>query len=104
MRNVPLRTERIVVIALLGEITLLPLAAVNEGNIVFREFHQRVRLGKVWQDGVRVKLGVTNDIRHPRFAPAFIDGGMTGFTGGGAGILRRLTKTAQRDQKQEREN
>ena len=37
MRNVPLRPERIIIIALFSEITLLPLAAIDESNVVLCE-------------------------------------------------------------------
>ena len=42
---VPLRAERVEIIASLGEIALLPLAAVYKGNITLRELHQRIGFG-----------------------------------------------------------
>ena len=54
MRDVPLRRQRKVVVADLGEVALLPLAAVDEGDIVPRERHKRVRTAEVRDDGVGV--------------------------------------------------
>src|SRR5436190_1139441 len=43
MGYVPLGAKGKVIVAFLREIALLPLAAVDEGNIILRELHQRIR-------------------------------------------------------------
>ena len=42
MGNVPLRRQHEIVIAYPLEVALLPLASVNERNIVFCKFHERI--------------------------------------------------------------
>ena len=57
MSDIPLGTERIVIVALLREVPLLPLAAVNERDIVLRELHQRIGFREVGNDRVRMRFG-----------------------------------------------
>lgn len=87
MGNVPLRSQRIIVIASLGEIALLPFAAVHESDVVFGEFHQRIWFGQIGDYRIRMRSRVPNDIRHTCLAPAFIDGGMASLTSGRADVL-----------------
>ena len=54
MGDIPLRRLREKLVADFCEIALLPAAAVDERNIVFRESDQRVRFGKIGNDGVRM--------------------------------------------------
>ena len=86
MRDVPLRAERIVIVALLREIALLPLAAVDEGDVVLREFHQRIGLGEVGKDRVGMRLRIAHHVRHAGLAPAVVYRRMARLAGRGSGI------------------
>jgi len=67
----------IVIITLPREIPLLPLAAINKGDILLRELHQRIGLGQVGDNRVGMRLGIAHNIRHQRLTPAVVYGGMT---------------------------
>ena len=56
--HVPLSGEDVVVVAPLGEVALLPLAAVGERDVLLAEGHERVRRREVADDGVRVLRGI----------------------------------------------
>src|SRR6476620_12478132 len=43
VRDIPLRTERKIIVADLREVALLPLAAVDERDVVALEGHERIR-------------------------------------------------------------
>ena len=74
VRDVPLRAERKVVVADLREVALLPLAAVDPRDLIFRERQQRIGLGQVWNDRVGMLLRIADDVGHPRILPAVVDG------------------------------
>ena len=71
--HVPLSGEDVVVVATPGEIALLPLAAVGEGDVLLAEGHQRVRRREVADDRVRVLRGITDDVGHQRALPPVVD-------------------------------
>jgi len=82
VRDVPLRGLRKIIVADLGEIALLPAAAVDERDIVLRERQRGIRLGHVRNEGVRMLVRITYDIGHARLPPAIIDFPVTGLAGG----------------------
>ena len=47
VRDVPLRRLRKIIVADFREIPLLPPAAIDEGDIVFRKREQRIELGEI---------------------------------------------------------
>src|SRR5689334_12066757 len=77
VHDVPLRPQRIIIVALLTKISLLPLTAVNERYIVLLELQQRIGLAEIGDDGVRMLLRIADDIGHARLLPAFINRGVT---------------------------
>jgi hypothetical protein len=101
--HVPLCAKRIIVIAFFREIALLPLAAVHKRDVVFGEFHQRVRLGEVRDDELRMHFGVDNDIRHAGLAPARIDLRMTGLACGVPRIVAGWGRLGQSPHREKRE-
>src|SRR5450432_2134306 len=87
MGHIPLCREWEVVIADLFEIALLPFAPVNERDVVLREGDQRIRLGKVRDDRVRMLPRIAHNIGHQRLAPAFVNIGVAFFAGCRTGEL-----------------
>jgi hypothetical protein len=71
--DVPLRRKREIIIAALGEISLLVAAAVNEGNLVQVEVANRRWMGKVSQHCFRMCLRIANDVGHARRLPPIKD-------------------------------
>src|ERR1700733_7512049 len=90
VRDIPLRRQWEIVIANLLEVTLLPLAAIYEGDIVLGEGDEWVGFRQVRNDRVRVVPWIEDNICHPRLLPAVIDGGMTRLAGGGADVAGGL--------------
>src|SRR5579862_2891963 len=88
VRNVPLRGEREIVIANLPEISLLPAAAIDEGNILLLEGKHRVRFGKVRYQRIGMDLWIAYHVRHPSLAPASVDVPMTAFASNGTYVVR----------------
>src|SRR5580692_460598 len=70
--NVPLRGKREVIVANFSEVALLPKAAVDEGNLVFRELCDSV-CGQVRSDGLGMLARVAYYVRHRRLLPARVD-------------------------------
>lgn len=70
MRHIPLRTERIIIVASLGKIALLPFAAIDESDVVFRELHQWIGLLQIGNDRIGMRPGIPDNIRHARLTPA----------------------------------
>ena len=70
--DVPLNRERIVIVADAREVTLLPLAAVNEGDLVERKGRDVVRF-QIGNDGVWMLARVTHDVGHRCDLPAAVD-------------------------------
>ena len=99
MRDVPLGSEREVIVAHFFEEPLFPFAAVDEGDVVFGEVDDRVGLREIGDDGVRVLPGIADHIRHTRFRPARVDLGMAGAARGGADICG-LGREQQREEEQ----
>src|SRR5215831_18493425 len=73
VRYVPLRGLRKIIVADLGEITLLPAATVDESDVVFGKADERIGLRQIRDDGVRMLARIAHHIRHPRLAPAGVD-------------------------------
>ena len=67
----PLHRQRKIIVADLGEIALLPQAAVDEGNLILVEPGNVVGR-EVGDDGVRVSMKVAHHIGHRSFLPAGI--------------------------------
>src|SRR5579863_4821863 len=86
VRDVPLRAERKIIVADLGEVALLPEAAVNQRDVFFFEFHQRVGLGEIRDDGVGMLFGIAHYVGHGGLLPARINGSVAGLAGGGADV------------------
>ena len=61
--------EREIVVDHFGEITLLPDASVDEGNLVFGEFGNRVS-GEIGNDGVGMLARVANYVGHRSLFPS----------------------------------
>ena len=102
MRNIPLGSEREVIVADFFEVSLFPLAAVDEGDVIFREVDNRIGFREIGDDGVRVLPGIADHIRHTRFRPARVDLRMACAARGGADVcgLRRLGREQQREEEQ----
>ena len=85
--DIPLGWFGKIIIAALGEITLLPNAAVDQGDLVFRESGDGVG-GEIGNDGVGKFARIANDIGHRSFSPAFVELRVTLFAGFGADVMR----------------
>lgn len=62
--DIPLHRENEIVVADLGKVSLLPFAAVGEGDIFLFESDERIGLGKIAEDRLWFCLDVLKDIRH----------------------------------------
>ena len=82
--DVPLCAERKVVVADFLEVTLLPLAAVGEGDVFLFEGDQGVGCGEVREDGFGMEFGVEDDVCHSGFGPAAVDFRVAGLAGLGS--------------------
>ncbi len=87
VNNIPLHRQRIILVATLDEVTLLPMTAIDKSNILLAKFIIGIRLGKIAQEGLRMRPRVLNHVRHPRVFPSFVDREMTGFAGLRANIV-----------------
>src|SRR6476661_6190548 len=65
--DIPLRWKRVVVVADLREVALLPLRSVDEGDVAQLEGQKRIRRIEVRQHAFRVLPWVSDDVRHPGF-------------------------------------
>src|SRR5579875_923984 len=107
VNNIPLYRQRIVMVAALDEVPLLPVTAVDESNILLAKFIIGIRLGEIAQEGLRMRARVLNHVRHPRIFPSVVDREMTGFAGlraniasaSGGSHVERCQKTEQRKRK-----
>ena len=88
VRDVPLRGLREIVVADLREISLLPAAAIDERDVVFRKSNERIGLGEVGNDRVGMLARIAHHVRHSRFAPARIDILVALLAGGRTDIMR----------------
>ena len=89
VHHVPLCGEREVIVADLLEVTLLPVAAIDKGDVVDREREQRMRHRQIGNDRVGMLLRIAHDIGHPRLTPAVIDFLMALAARGGAAVVCR---------------
>src|SRR5581483_825237 len=88
MADVPLRRFREVIIPYFLEVSLLPFAAIYKCDVVFRKGDERIRSGEVWNDRIRVLLGITDNVRHPGLFPSVINLRVTGLAGGRTNVVR----------------
>ena len=70
--QVPLNRQRIVIIANLGEVTLLPDAAIHQGHLVLRELCDMVGT-EIGDDRIPMFPWVANDVGHRSLFPSLID-------------------------------
>ncbi len=70
--HVPLHAEHVVVVAALDEIALLPLAAVDERDVLRLERHEWVRVLEVAEHGFGMLLRIDDHVSHPRRLPALV--------------------------------
>ena len=89
MRDVPLRGEYEIVVADLLEVALLPSAAVGEGDVVLGEGEQRIGLGEIRNDRVRMLARIAHHVGHARLLPALIDVGVAVLACRRADVVRR---------------
>src|SRR5271156_1049112 len=90
--DVPLSGQRIVVIAYLREVALLPDAAVNQGHLLLCELRDVVR-AQVRDDRVRMFSWIAHYIRHRRLLPMFVDVRMAFLARLRAGVVCRSQRT-----------
>jgi hypothetical protein len=69
VRHVPLRRQRVVIVAELFEVALFPLRAVHERDVVQLECEEWIDLVEVWQHHFRVLSRIGDDVGHARFRP-----------------------------------
>src|SRR5271154_6578517 len=86
--DVPLRRQWKIVVADLREIALLPLAAVDKGDVVLRKIDERIVLRQVWDDSLGMVLRIKDDICHPRLFPSVKDFAVARLAGGRTDIGR----------------
>src|SRR5580704_2931206 len=72
MGNIPLRGLGKVIVSSFREVTLLPKAAVNQGDLVFREFGNGIRR-EIGNDGVRMVARIANHVCNGGFSPVFVN-------------------------------
>lgn len=84
VHDVPLRRKRVIVDAALFEVTLLPPAAVNEGDLVERKGAKRVGMSEVAENNIGMDFGVAYDVGHPGLMPTVVLLFVAGFAGRGA--------------------
>lgn len=70
--DVPLRGERVVVIAEFGEVPLLPDAAVDQSYLVLRKLRDVIRV-EIGDDRIRVLSRIADHVRHRRLLPVLVD-------------------------------
>ena len=88
IHDVPLRRLRVIIVIDFSEVALFPKAAVNQSNVVPREFFYRVG-GQIGKDGFGMLARITHDICHGRFLPPRVDLGVAGLAGPRADVTRR---------------
>ena len=86
--DISLHRQRIVIVADLREVPLLPFAAIEEGHLNDGEPESIVRL-QIWNDSVRIEPGIADNVRHRRFLPTLVDVCMAFLAGFGANIEGR---------------
>ena len=91
--DVPLGGLGIIIIPDFGEIALLPDAAVDEPNVIAREFLNCVRC-QIGKNNFRMLARVANHVSHGRLLPARIDIGVAGLAGARAHVTRRELRLA----------
>jgi hypothetical protein len=72
------------------EVLLLPFTPVNESSVVLGEVNQRIGLGKIWDDGFRMCLGITHHIGHTGLRPATVNRGVARLASHQAHVHSRL--------------
>jgi hypothetical protein len=87
MKDVPLDRKREIIVADLLEVSLLPPAAVNEGNVVLGETKDRIGLCEVRNDGIGVFAGIAHDVGHAGLAPTRVDLLMTSLAGSRSDVM-----------------
>ncbi len=87
--DVPLRGLGIIVVADLGEVALLPDAAVDQRDVVFGEFDAAVSVGEIGNDGVGMLARIAHHVGHRRLLPALVDIGVARLAGPRPDVLRR---------------
>src|SRR5215469_5247525 len=93
--DVPLNWQGIVIVARLLEIALLPVASIDEGNVVLRDPGQSVRYRrKVRYDGVGMGPGIAHDVGHAGLLPARINFLVTVLAGFRAHIMSFKNRAA----------
>src|SRR5277367_6602326 len=70
--NIPLRRERIVIIASLSKVALFPAASIDESHLIETKRDDRIRVREISEDGFRMVLGVADDIRHAGLLPPLV--------------------------------
>src|SRR6478672_12122412 len=60
--DIPLTGQREIVVADLGEVALLPFAAVDESYSVFGEGESRIGLAEIRNDRVGMHFGIAHDV------------------------------------------
>jgi hypothetical protein len=102
MADIPLRTEGKVIVSFFCEIPLLPLAAINEGYVIPGELDQRIRLRKIGNNCIGMRLRIAYNIGHAGLAPTAVHGGMASLARGRPDITVRLRQHAKWNHKQQR--
>src|ERR1700722_9686977 len=74
--DIPLRGLRKIVVAVFGEVALLPNAAVNERDVVFGKFGRDGIFCEVGNDGVGKFARVADHVGHGRFSPVLVNLGV----------------------------
>jgi hypothetical protein len=74
--DVPLHRKRIVVVAYLREVALLPDTAVNKSHLLLCE-HRNVIRAQIGDDRIRVLSRIAHHVRHRRLLPVLVDVRMT---------------------------
>src|SRR5579862_5106198 len=70
--NVPLRRQRKVIVASLGEVTLFPTASVHKRHFVKSKGPNGIFMFKISQHRFWVLLGISDHVRHPCFLPVVV--------------------------------
>src|ERR1700722_6386283 len=89
--DVPLHGQRIVVVAYLREVALLPDTAVDESHLLLCELRDVVRV-EIGDDRIRMLSRIAHYIRHRRLLPVLVDVSMTLLARLRASVVRRCQR------------
>src|SRR6185312_12923876 len=70
--DVPLRRQRIEVLAAFREIALLPPAAIDEGDVIQAESSYRIRMSKTTENRLGMNFWIADYVGHARLLPSGI--------------------------------